>query len=84
MNFAIFYIKRTENSRHQSITVLIHCNSYSMYTQLINSQYRKVLENWSSMSKITGKNHNSNILFCRTIKDSDQYEEIYLKLQCSK
>ena len=51
------------NIRQQSIAVLIHCNSYSIYNQLINSQYRKILENWSTMSIITGKSHNSNNFF---------------------
>ena len=63
MNFAMFHIKSIKNNRQQSITVLIHCNSYSMYNQLINSQYRKILENWSSMSIITGKSLNSNNFF---------------------
>ena len=85
MNFSIFYIKSIENIRQQSITVLIHCNSYSMYNQLINSQYRKILENWRSMSIITGKSHNSKQFFSAvTIKASDEYEDIYSKLQCSK
>ena len=57
MNFANFYINSIENIRQQSITVLIHCNLYSMYNQLINSQYRKVFENWSSICIITGKSH---------------------------
>ena len=47
----------------KSITVLIHCNLYSMYNQLINRQYFKILKNWSSMSIITRKCHNSNIFF---------------------
>ena len=41
MNFVIFYLKSIENIRQQSIAVLIHCNSYFMYNQLINSQYRQ-------------------------------------------
>ena len=85
MNFAIFYIKSIENIRQQSIAVLIHFNSYSMYNQLINNQYLEILKNWSSMSIITRKCHNSNNFFSAvTVKASDEYEEIYPKLQCSK
>ena len=56
-----------------------------MYNVRINSQYLKILKNWNSMNIITRKSHNSNTFFSAvTVKASDEYEEIYPNLQCSK